>query len=94
MIKVVATMEVKEGALDFVKSEIKKLVVATRQEEGCISYTGCVSTNTPNTICFVEEWESQTHIDAHFESAHIKAYRAATGDMFAARVINFLEEIV
>ena len=94
MVELVLVVEVKEGYLETVKEQIKILSQKTVQEAGCILYRAYFSTNNENTICFVEQWETQEAIDQHLASDHIKEYRTNTADMFVSRNLNFLERII
>ena len=94
MVNAVLLVEVKEGHLEHVKQQIELLGAETLKEEGCILYNAYYSTNNPNTVCFVEQWESQEHLDKHLETEHIKTYRQNTADMFVSRNFNMLNKIV
>ena len=48
----------------------KELASETWKEDGCISYEFVRSSTTENRFVIVEEWESQAHLDAHFQTAH------------------------
>ena len=84
MIHVVARMELNEGALDKMLAIMKDLVPVVRAEEGCIMYTPCVD-NDPATaqsyLTIVEAWESEDHLKAHLESAHMAVYRENVKDL-------------
>ena len=84
MIHVVARMELNEGALDKMLAIMKDLVPVVRAEEGCIMYNPCVD-NDPETagnhLTIVEAWDSEAHLKAHLESAHMAAYRENVKDL-------------
>jgi NAD(P)H dehydrogenase (quinone) len=50
----------------------KELAAQTWKEEGCISYDFVRSQDKSNRFVIVEEWESQTHLDAHFLTPHFQ----------------------
>ncbi|MDA1100795.1 MAG: putative quinol monooxygenase [Proteobacteria bacterium] len=54
------------------------LVIAaeTRKEEGCITYGFFADVEDENSFRIFEEWQSQAHLDAHFQTAHIARFRA------------------
>lgn len=49
-----------------------ELCKATWQEEGCIFFNFVKNPQNPNRFFIVEEWQSQKHLDDHFESEHFK----------------------
>ena len=72
MIKVVANETLKEGTKDKVLNLLDEMIEKTRQEDGCIAYELYEDINKPNTLAFIEEWESMDKLKAHFESEHFK----------------------
>ncbi|CAJ1954804.1 unnamed protein product [Cylindrotheca closterium] len=50
----------------------KELASETWKEDGCISYDFVRSTEKQNRFIIVEEWESQAHLDAHFNTPHFQ----------------------
>ncbi|MDR1370624.1 MAG: antibiotic biosynthesis monooxygenase [Dysgonamonadaceae bacterium] len=61
-----------------IEKTFQAVVAGTRQEEGCVSYILYQHNDNPLKYTFVEEWVSQAAIDAHHNSAHYKAFTAAT----------------
>jgi quinol monooxygenase YgiN len=49
----------------------------SRQEPGCISYQICQDTEDEDAFVFVEQWESEDALQAHFGTAHIAQFMAA-----------------
>lgn len=49
------------------------LLAPTRQEAGCLNYDLHQLSEEPTRFLFHENWTSQAHLDAHLQSAHIKA---------------------
>jgi quinol monooxygenase YgiN len=62
-----------------IEKAFQSVVADTRQEEGCVSYILYQHNDNPLKYTFVEEWVSQAAIDTHHNSAHYKAFTAATG---------------
>jgi quinol monooxygenase YgiN len=50
---------------------------ASRQEAGCINYRIYEDTENANDFVFVEEWESEAALQAHFGTQHIAEFMAA-----------------
>jgi quinol monooxygenase YgiN len=84
MIYVIATLDVKPGMEGEVMRATMPLIAATRDEEGCISYEVAADIANPGRLVFVERWESQDDLEAHFAGA----YRAA----FSDAVRQFVEQ--
>jgi quinol monooxygenase YgiN len=47
---------------------------ASRAEAGCIDYRLHGDTEDPDAFVFVEEWESQDALDAHFAAPHTATF--------------------
>ncbi|MBJ8341140.1 antibiotic biosynthesis monooxygenase [Antrihabitans sp. YC3-6] len=83
-LNVVAIIEAKPDGVEAVRSALSTLVVATRAEEGCVSYELSESLASPGTFVVVEVWRSQADLAEHAESAHMKAAFAAVGELLAS----------
>jgi len=93
IISVVAILVVKEGAVELVKTELLKLIMPTRQEEGCIEYRLHQDNADPSVFIFYENWQNIACLERHINSAHYKSYVAAVGDQLAEKVVHKLTEI-
>ncbi|MDR2679982.1 MAG: antibiotic biosynthesis monooxygenase [Tannerella sp.] len=69
-----------------IEKAFQAVVAATRQETGCVSYVLYQHNDNPLKYTFVEEWTSQAAIDTHHNSAHYKAFTAATGGKIEVEV--------
>ena len=49
---------------------------ATLLESGCRAYSYAIDVRDPTIVHVFEVWDGQAHLDAHFQSDHIKAWRA------------------
>ena len=72
-ITVVATFQAKPGREAELKQALIGLLAPTRQEAGCINYDLHVLPEDPAKFLFHENWTSKAHLDAHLQSAHLKA---------------------
>jgi len=70
MIKVVAQFFIRNGEVEKALTLAKELVLETRKENGCVSYELCQSLKNDAHIAFIEEWENQAALDAHFQAPH------------------------
>ncbi|MCD2173800.1 putative quinol monooxygenase [Rhizobium sp. C4] len=91
MIYVIATVNLKPGTVEDFVAAAAPCLIGTRAEEGCISYDLHRREGEPNTLVFVERWESREHLKAHFSAPHMLVYREATKDMVANRTIEIIE---
>ena len=53
------------------------VAAASRQEPGCISYQVCQDSEDEDAFVFVEQWESEEALQAHFATPHISEFMAA-----------------
>jgi quinol monooxygenase YgiN len=83
-IRVVARVIALPGKVEEVESILTKLVEATRQEDGCITYELLHNQKDTTDFTFVEEWESQAILDAHLASAHIAEAESQLNGLKAA----------
>lgn len=91
MIYLVATLKIKPGSLpDFIDAA-KLCIQETRKEPGCISYDMHQSMTDENTLVFVERWENQAAVDAHFVAPHFKVWRDKGSPYFLDRKIEIIE---
>jgi quinol monooxygenase YgiN len=61
-----------------IEKVFEAVVAGTRREEGCVSYVLYQHRDNRLKYTFIEEWVSQAAIEAHHNSAHYKAFAAAT----------------
>jgi quinol monooxygenase YgiN len=53
------------------------MMTATRAEDGCGAYAYAEDVAEPGLIRVFEVWRDQAALDAHFQTAHMAAWRAA-----------------
>jgi quinol monooxygenase YgiN len=93
-ITVTATLQAKPGKEAELKKILTGLVTPTRQEAGCINYDLHVSLDDPSKFTFYENWTSRAHLDAHLQTAHIKALLPHVDELCVAfPEIKFWEKI-
>lgn len=90
MIYVVATLTAKPGKRDALIAGAKPCIAETRKEKGCVSYELFQSTSDPDTFNFVERWETREHLTAHFDTPHLKAWRAVGAECVASRAVEII----
>ena len=65
---VLAALKVKSGVEDHAREVLRRVLSATRQEVGCLTYDLHQSATDPTEFMFYEAWESQEALDAHATS--------------------------
>ncbi len=75
---IIATVKAKSGQEEFIRAEIIKLLVPTRQEEGCMAYYLHHDNNDP--LCFVlyETWANRELWQKHMENTSIEVFKKNT----------------
>ena len=90
---IVANIKSHPDKIDFVNSELEKLVPLTRAENGCVCYDLHRDNENPAHFMFYETWESHERWQDHFNSSHIQDYRAVTEGMIADFTLNEMTKI-
>lgn len=72
-----ASFRVKDGSLPFALAQCETVLGPSRAEPGCISYAFFALPNDPQSMIFVEEWQSPDALKSHFEMDYVKAFFAA-----------------
>jgi quinol monooxygenase YgiN len=72
-ITVVATFQARPGKEAELKKALIGLLAPTRKEAGCLNYDLHASPEDLAKFLFHENWASQAALDAHMQSAQIKA---------------------
>ena len=71
---IVALFRFKENHLFDAIELLKKLVIETRKEEGCLAYTLYESLEERNTFMMVENWQDQLAIENHNQSPLLQKF--------------------
>ena len=74
MIIVHGTFPVKSETRDDALELMRQMAVASRAEQGCISYEFYVGLSDPNTMLLFQEWESAEALQGHFETDHMEEF--------------------
>jgi quinol monooxygenase YgiN len=68
----IVKFEVKPNKIDFVKTELIKLLEPTRKENGCLQYDLHQDIDDPSILMFYEIWETKEAWMAHDLTKHVK----------------------
>ncbi len=77
MIIVAGTITIGPDDLEAVRAAGADMMVATRQEEGCVEYAFSVDLADPSIVHVFEIWESQAALEAHFVAPHMAVFLEA-----------------
>jgi quinol monooxygenase YgiN len=64
--------------------EVQKIIPIVCSEAGCTRYELAADASSPAVMHFLEEWESQRHLDDHLAQPHMQAFFAKTSPWHAA----------
>lgn len=84
---VTAVLTAKPGMEAQLEAEVLRNIPNVRAEKGCLRYDFHKSRAEDGTFLFYEIWESPAALDAHAQSAHMRAYRERTKDFLARPTI-------
>lgn len=73
-----AKVTAKKDSVDFVLSELKKLVPLVRKEPGCEAYILHQDVEKPEEFHFYEVWADQKALDVHSTAEALTNYAKAT----------------
>ncbi|MEM6320552.1 MAG: putative quinol monooxygenase [Bacteroidota bacterium] len=90
---VIAKITAHEGKAEAAKAALLGLVAPTQKEAGFIQYDFHQDLNNPHVFYAYEQWESMAHLQAHGQSAHIKAMQANTKNIIVSSELTFLKKI-
>jgi|ERR1700730_6801006 len=82
-LRVVARVKALPGKVDTVRSILLELIEPTRREEGCIIYELLQNKVDPTDFTFVEEWQSESSLNSHAASDHLRAVSEKLRDVIA-----------
>jgi quinol monooxygenase YgiN len=76
MLLIVGTIRLPAPNLADALPAMKRMVAASRAEDGCVEYSYAEDIFDPGLIHVKERWTDQPALDRHFASAHVAAWRA------------------
>lgn len=87
MIIVIAKVSVKPERKQDLLELAKTVIAATRDEEGCVSYSLLDNPYDPAGCVFVEEWTDLAALKKHAASDHIGEWRKQSRDLLSAKTM-------
>ena len=85
---IVARIEANLDQVEFVKSELLKLVAPTLEEAGCIQYDLHQDNENPAVFLFYENWQNRELWQQHMSNTHLAEYMKATEGAVAWFTLN------
>lgn len=86
MIIVHATVPVKADLRDEALTLMRQMALASKLEDGCISYEFYVGLTQPNNLLLFQEWESVEALRSHFETKHMEKFRKQLPDVLDGKM--------
>jgi quinol monooxygenase YgiN len=83
MIVIAGTVAVRPDKRDEAVRAALAMAEATRREPGCITYRFSADLADPNSIYIFEEWESGDALARHFQTEHMRIFRAGLPGLLA-----------
>jgi quinol monooxygenase YgiN len=77
MLLIVGTIRLPSSLLNAARPAMAAMAQASRSEPGCLEYGYAEDVLDRGLIHVKERWSNAAALDAHFQSAHIKTWRAA-----------------
>lgn len=77
MLLIVGTIRLPAETLPDARPVMKRIVDASRAEDGCLDYSYAEDLFDPGLIHIRELWTEQAALDRHFTTDHIADWRAA-----------------
>ncbi|MGQ3016552.1 putative quinol monooxygenase [Phenylobacterium sp.] len=74
---IAGTIRVPRERLDAFRPHMIAMLEASRAEDGCLEYAYAEDVAEPGLIRVFEAWRDQAALDAHFQTPHLAAWRAA-----------------
>ncbi len=93
MIIVHGTFPVKADYREEALALMKRMAVASRSEEGCISYEFYVGLSENNTLLLFQEWDCVDSLQAHFETEHMEEFLKVLPDILDGEVTTRRYEV-
>ncbi len=81
MLLITGTIRLPSHRLDDAKPAMAAMIEASRAEPGCIEYSYAEDVLDPGLMHINELWDTRAHLQAHFRSDHIAAWRAHWADL-------------
>jgi quinol monooxygenase YgiN len=73
--------------------EVALILPVVCSEAGCTRYELAAEVSSPMTVHFLEEWESQRHLDEHLATPHMQEFFRRTAPWHVAPTVLRIYEV-
>jgi quinol monooxygenase YgiN len=77
MLLIVGTIRLPPDRLEQAKPEMRRMILASRAEPGCLGYSYAQDVLDAGLIHVSEVWNDRATLEEHFKSPHIAEWRAS-----------------
>lgn len=88
-----AVLKAKSGKGELLRTELLKLVEASRVEDGCVQYTLHESGENKDTFVFYERWKDEKALAFHIKTDHYKYCSQQTEQLLEKQDIYRLQRL-
>ncbi|RTM08059.1 MAG: antibiotic biosynthesis monooxygenase [Hyphomicrobiales bacterium] len=81
MLLIIGTIRLPPDRLELAKPVMQRMILASRVEPGCLSYSYAQDVLDARLIHVSEAWSDRAALEAHFKSAHISEWRASWAEL-------------
>jgi quinol monooxygenase YgiN len=81
MVIVEGSAIIPEGGWESAKSALETMILASREEAGCIEYAYSVDILDPQKMRIIERWKDLDALKSHFAEPHMSVFRAALAEL-------------
>lgn len=81
MLLITGTIRLPAARLDDARPAMRTMIETSRAETGCLQYSYAEDVLVPGLMHINELWDTRAHLQAHFRSDHIAAWRARWADL-------------
>jgi quinol monooxygenase YgiN len=81
MIQVIGSVRIPAEAFERALPMIRKVVTATRTEDGCELYAYSRDLLDPEVLRITEKWRDRAALDAHFKTPHMAVWAAERAEL-------------
>ncbi len=78
---VIGTVRLPPENIDRARAAMEAMVAASRAEDGCFEYAYAQDLLDPGLVRVTEAWRDREALAAHFQTAHMAAWRAVFPDL-------------
>lgn len=76
MLLITGTIRLPPERLEAARPAMRTMIEASRTEPGCLEYSYAEDVLEPGLMHVTELWDDRRHLQAHFRSDHIAAWRS------------------